>query len=91
MQIQQGIETLRNTAPSLVNTLGMGLPRPTSTSTTTTTGNTTSTSTASTTAPTATTNTTTTNSQTNNAFSEVIIISYPWECDLHILFVSVHG
>lgn len=67
MQIQQGIETLRTTAPSLINTIGMGLPRPNTTSTTT--GNN-PTSTTNTTTP-STTSTTTTNTTSSAAFSEV--------------------
>lgn len=59
MQIQQGIETLRSAAPSLVNTLGMGQVQgfpPTST-----------TSTSSTTGTTATTTTTPTTTATSSA------------------------
>lgn len=68
MQIQQGIETLRSTAPSLINTLGMGLPRPTTTSTSPTTTSTTTTAATTTTTgntSTSTTNTTTSTTPTN--------------------------
>lgn len=51
MQIQQGIETLRSAAPSLVNTLGMGQVQGFSPSRTTSTSSTTGTTTTTTTAP----------------------------------------
>lgn len=67
MQIQQGIETLRTTAPSLINTIGMGIPRPSTTSTSTGSSPTTTTNTTTQ----STTNTTTTNTTSSAAFSEV--------------------
>lgn len=67
MQIQQGMDSLRQAAPSLVNTFG--IPQPASASTTNITTGSTTTSTTTATPP---TNTTTTSSvQSNDQFSEV--------------------
>lgn len=78
MQIQQGMETLRATAPSLVNTFGIGVPPGTTTaSSTPTPAGATDTTTASSTTSTATTTTQSNNTSSTNpqmprsdAFSE---------------------
>ncbi|KAK9890445.1 hypothetical protein WA026_010531 [Henosepilachna vigintioctopunctata] len=66
MQIQQGMETLRQTAPSLINTFGI----PEATVSTTSTTNTTNSTTTSTTTPTTTTTSTPPAQTENSLFSE---------------------
>lgn len=72
MQIQQGMETLRQAAPNLVNTFGIpgGLP---TTSAATTNSETTSTTTSATAAPANTTTNTTTAPPSADHFSEVLL------------------